>query len=256
MVFDLLASEWIKLRSVRSSYWTALAAAVVAVAVAVMTTESVVGAWDRLPAEARAGFDPLWVSLSGLVLVQLVVGVLGVLAISAEHATGTIHTTFAAVPRRRTVLAAKAAVVGSVALLGGGLIAAAAFLTGQRVLAARGLGIGLWHPGVPRGLLAAGFFLCVMGLLGLGAGAVVRHTAGAVAVLFVLVFIVPAVADALPSPWDARVGAWTLTGAGRQMVALVPTGGHLGPGASALVCAGYAAAALLAAGLLVTRRDP
>jgi ABC-2 type transport system permease protein len=151
------------------------------------------------------------------------------------------------------VLAAKAGAVGAVAFATGLPTAAGAFAATQRILSARHIDVAASAPGVPRGLLAAGLFLCLMALVGLGVGGMVRNSAGTVAVLFGLVFVVPLVARALPSPWDTRIEPYLISELGQQMSALRP--GSLSPGVAALVCLAYAATALGLAGVLIVRRD-
>ena len=106
---DALASEWIKFRSVRSSYLTLLIAAVAAVSIGYLVTHSDATHWSTMTMQARANFDSVGDSFAGLGIAQLAFGALGVLAISSEYTTGLIRTTFASVPRRRAVIAAKAA---------------------------------------------------------------------------------------------------------------------------------------------------
>lgn len=153
---DLLASEWIKLRSVRSTYLVLLMSAAVAVAVGIFSAATVKAShldW--------ATFDPVQTSLAGLLVVQLAFGVFGALAITSEHTTGMIRTTFAAVPRRRAVLAAKATVTAAAALVAGEAIAFAAFFAGQLVLSGkhlpgRHLSVTLADPGVLRAACCRG----------------------------------------------------------------------------------------------------
>jgi len=178
-----------------------------------------------------------------------------VLVISSEYTTGLIRTTFAAVPRRRAVLAAKAAVLGAVTLLAGELIAFVTFFTGQWALSARHLNVTLAHPGALRGVLAAGFYLAVMAWVGLGLGAVIRHTAGAITAMVGVVFLLPTTIHALPAPWDTRIGRFTLDGAAQQMIAQHPHAGYFSAGPSLLIVAAYAAAAIATAAFVITRRD-
>ena len=252
-----LAAEWIKLRSVRSTYLALAAAAVTAIALGYVITHYVASTtnWATLSPAKKANWDPVSYSLAGLAIAQLAFGVLGVLAISSEHTTGLIRTTFAALPRRRAVLAAKAAVAGVVTLAAGELIAFAAFLAGQQPLSAKHLGASLSDPGVLRGVLAAGLYLAVITVVGLGLGAIIRHSAGAIAALFGLVFLIPQVIHVMPAPWDARIGKYMLDNAGQQMTALHGAPGFFSPGLSLLVCLAYPAAALATAGFLITRRD-
>ena len=251
----VLASEWIKLRSVRSTGLTLLFAAVAAVGIGYLVTHADATHWATMTAAARAAFDPVSDSFSGLGLAQLAFGVIGVLAISSEYATGLIRTTFAAVPRRRAVLAAKAAIVGVVGLLAGELIAFATFFAGQWALSARHLDVTLAHPGALRGVLAAGFYLAVMAWVGLGLGALIRHTAGAITAMTGVVFLLPTIIHALPAPWDVRIGRYTLDQAAQQMIAQHPHAGYFSAGPSFLIVVAYAVAAITAAALVITRRD-
>ena len=252
---DVLAAEWIKLRSVRSTPLTLLFAALAAVCIGYLVTHSDVTHWPTMTAAARAAFDPVSDSFTGLGLAQLAFGVIGVLAISSEYATGLIRTTFGAVPRRRAMLAAKAAVIGVVTLVAGELIAFATFFTGQWALSAGHLQVSLAHPGALRGVLAAGFYLAVMAWVGLGLGALIRHTAGAITAMTAVVFLLPTIIHALPAPWDTRIGRFTLDGAAQQMIAQHPHAGYFSAGPSSLVVGAYAVAAMAAAALVITRRD-
>ena len=153
------------------------------------------------------------------------------------------------------MLAGKAAVTGAVTLAAGELIAFATFFVGQWMLSGRNLDVTLADPGVLRGVLAAGFYLTVMALVGLGLGAVIRPTAGAITAMFGVVFLVPTVIHALPAPWDIRIGKYMLDSAAQQMIAQHPAPGYFTAGTSFLICLAYAVAALAAAAFLITRRD-
>jgi ABC-2 type transport system permease protein len=244
---DVLISEWTKLGSVRSTYWTLLVAAVTAVGGSAVVA---------LPARGpRSVPDPVaWSFLSWLEYPLLAVGIMGVLAFTAEYTTGQIRTTFTAVPRRLAVLAAKAAVAGTVALVFGELLAFASFLLTQAILSGKQQGVSLSHPGVPGAVLAAGFVLVVVALLGLALGAIIRHTAGAIAALPAL-FYLPLILLWLPSPWSHRLERFTLPVAAYQVVALHPATNLFDPALSMLVLIAWPAAALLAAAVLITRRD-
>jgi hypothetical protein len=252
---DILASEWIKFRSVRSTYLTLLLAAVAAVSIGYLVTHSDAIHWSTMTAQARAAFDPVGDSFTGLGIAQLAFGALGVLAISSEYTTGLIRTTFASAPRRRAVIAGKAAVVGAVSLLAGELIAFATFFTGQQALSAQHLNVALAHQGALRGVLAAGFYLAVMAWVGLGLGTVIRHTAGAIIAMVGVVFLLPTIVGALPAPWNINIGKFTLNLAAQQTIAQHPHPGYFSAGPSFLIVAAYAAAAIAAAAFMITRRD-
>ncbi len=251
---DVLTFEWTKLRSVRSTYWSLLIAAIFAIgysavaAVVYTTTPRPTGA-------AAATVNPLLVSFAGLLYAVVAVGVLGVLSFSSEYATGLIRTTFAAVPQRLAVLAAKAAVTGTVALTAGELLSFASFFLAQAILSGHRPGISLSRPGMPGAVLAAGSLLFVCAMVGLGLGTIIRHTAGAVAALFGLIYLPAIMYISLPPPWNARIGRFTLTISGTQVIALHPHNGLFSPAVSMLVIITWTAATLLAAAVLITLRD-
>ena len=247
---DLLACEWTKFRSVRSTYWSLLVAVVTPVAVSTLVGV----AFANQPATAGPPPDPLLPEVISLEYAVIAVSVLGVLAFTAEYSTGLIRTTFTAAPRRRAVLAAKAAVLGAVTLAAGELVAFASFFLVQAVLAGHHQGVSLSRPGVPGAVLATGLLLCVCGLLGLALGSIIRHTAGGIAAT-IAVILVPSILGLLPAPWNGRIGRFTLLEAVRQITVLHPAANLFSPGLSLLVMLAWPAAALAAAAVLITRRD-
>jgi ABC-2 type transport system permease protein len=247
---DVLASEWIKLLSVRSTYWTLLVAVVTPIGLSALVAVTLANA----PGRGAQRVDPLLPGVISLEYALLAVGVMGVLTFSTEYSTGLIRTTFEAVPRRRAVLAAKAAVIGALTLVTGEAVAFASFGLVQAVLSGKHLGVSLAQPGVPGAVLADGLLLFVVAVMGVGLGAIVRHTAGGIAAL-VGVIIVPAILALLPSPWGARVGRFTLLDAARQVTALHPATNLFSPAWSLVVLLAWPAVALLAAAVTITRRD-
>ena len=246
---DLLASEWTKFRSVRSTYWSLLVAVVTPVAVSAVVAFAFTSARNQGPPP-----DPLLPGVISLEYALIAVSVMGVLAFSAEYSTGLIRVTFTAAPRRRAVLAAKAAVLAAVTLAAGELVAFVSFWLVQAVLARHRQGVSLGRPGVAGAVLSAGLLLCVCTLLGLALGAVIRHTAGGIAAT-VAVILVPAIRALLPAPWNGRLGRFTLLDAARQVSALHPAADLFSPGWSLLVLLAWPAVALAVAAVLITRRD-
>ncbi len=246
---DLLASEWTKFRSVRSTYWSLLVALVTPVAVSAVVAFAFANASAPGPAP-----DPLLPEVISLEYAVIAVSVMGVLAFTAEYSTGLIRVTFSAAPRRRAVLAAKAAVLAAVTLAAGELVAFASFWLVQAVLAGHRRGVSLGQPRVAGAVLSAGLLLCVCALLGLALGAVIRHTAGGIAAT-VAVILVPGILALLPAPWNGRLSRFTLLEAAQQVSALHPAADLFSPGWSLLVLLAWPAAALAAAAVLITRRD-
>jgi hypothetical protein len=183
-----LAAEWIKLRSLRSTYLTMLCATVFAIGI---------GLTDTINAQDQAGFDAVGSSFGGLVFAQLAFGVLGVLTISTEYGSGMILSTFRAVPRRGSVFMAKALVLAAFTLVLGELLAFTTFALGQRMLAGSDLDTRLTDPGVFRAVSSAGLYLCVVAMIGFGLGALLRHSAAAISVMFGVIFLAWPAARAL-----------------------------------------------------------
>jgi ABC-2 type transport system permease protein len=250
---DVLAFEWVKLRSIRSNRVTLLVAAIATIGSTAIVAYTVGHTHAPLPG---GGFTALTVSFLGYAEYAVIpVCVLAILQFASEYTTGLIRTTFTAVPQRWTVLAAKAAVTGGAALVAGEVLAFACFFLTQALLSGRHHGVSLAQPGVPGAVLAGGFVLCACALTGIGLGAIVRHTPGAIAATLGVVYGLGALCLVLPAPWKADAGRFTMPFAASQVVALHPQPGLFSPAVSLLVIAAWPAAALLAAGLAVTRRD-
>ena len=249
---DIVAFEWIKLRSVRSTYITLLMAAVVTIGVTAIVAHAVASA----PKPPPGGFSTLSVSFLAYAEYTVIpVSVLAVLQFTSEYSSGLIRTTFAAVPQRWTVLAGKAAVVGAAALLIGEALAFGCFALVQAILSGQHRSVSLAQPGVLGAVLAAGFVLCACALTALGLAAIIRHTAGAITATLAVIYLVAGLCLSLPSPWKADIGRFTMAFAASQVTALHPQAGLLSPGASMLVLVAWPAVTLLAAGLVITRRD-
>jgi ABC-2 type transport system permease protein len=246
---DLLAAEWTKFRSVRSTYWTLLVAVVSPIAVSVLLAFAFAGAKDSGPPP-----DPLLPEVLSLEYAVIAVSVLGVLSFSSEYSTGLIRATFAASPRRRAVLAAKAVVLAVVTLAAGELVAFASFFLAQAILHGHHQGVSLSRPGVLGAVLAAGLLLCACTLLGVALGAVIRHTAGGIAAT-IAVIILPSITALLPAPWNGRIGRFAMLQAAQQVTALHPAANRFSPGISLLVLLAWPAVALVVATVLITRRD-
>jgi hypothetical protein len=171
--------EWIKLRGLRSTWWVLAVTAAGTVGIGVGVGLNARNASGVLTNNALAGVVP------GLLLT----GALGVLTMTSEYTSGTIRATLAAIPRRSVVLGAKAAVFGAVTLIVG---QAASFISFFAVRATLRHGIvapTLGQPGVLRAVVVTGAGLCLIGLLGMGLGAIIRHSAAAVGVLVAGVYV-------------------------------------------------------------------
>lgn len=251
---NLLRSELTKLRSVRSTYWTGVAAAVASVAAAGLICARIAAEMTagRL---GRSGFDATITSLNGLYLSQIMLGALGVLTITSEYGTGMIRATLAAVPQRRAMLAAKGLVFGLATLAAGEAMSFAAFGLGQALLAGARAGASLSQPGVLRAVVGGGLYLTVVGMLGFGLGALIRHTAGALTAFFGVLFLPSALTDLLPVRWHEAVQKFMPANAGSQIITVIHAPGTLGPWAGLGILALYAAVILAVATVVTGLRD-
>lgn len=175
--------EWIKLRSLRSTWWVLAA-----------TAAATVGIGVGVGVNARNSSEDLVNNvLGGVVPGLLLTGALGVLTMSSEYTAGTIRATMAAIPRRRLVLVAKAAAFGARTLILGEAASFVAFFAARATLRDGVAAPTLGQPGVLRAVVVTGAAFCVVGLLGLGLGAIIRHSAAAVGVLVAGVYVAPQV---------------------------------------------------------------
>lgn len=248
-------AEWTKLRSVRSTTWTLLATFGIAVGFGALVGVSQMSSWENLDPAERLRFDPTFFSLSGLWLAQLAVGVLGVLAISSEYATGQIRATLGATPQRTTVLAAKAISFTGVILTTGVVASVVAFFTGQAIFASKGLDVSIASPGVARAVIGGGLYLAAVGLLGIALGAILRRTAGAVAALVGVLVLTPLVSGFLPSSFQQSVGKYFPAQAGMSVFSVNPDPNALSPWAGYGVLLVYVAVAFAVGAVLLVRRD-
>ena len=209
------------------------------------------------PGAVGPGYDPTYLSLQGFIFGQLVIAVLGAVAITSEYSTGMIDASLTVQPRRVTVYAAKAAAVALVAMAAGLVASFTSFLLGQAILDRRDLGTSLSQPHVLRAVIGAGLFLAVSGMLALGLGAIFRSAAGAIAAAIAVLFITIPFEAFLPAAMQTAVDRWIPFNAGSQVFSTVadPGAHQFSPWAGFTVFTIYSAAALAAGLVLFRRRD-
>jgi hypothetical protein len=270
-----MVSEWIKLRSLRSTWWSIGLALLISVGLGILFSDL-----QGHDMQTHGGFEPdqTALSLRGFYLAQLAVGVLGVLFVTGEYSTGMIRATLSAVPKRIPVWVAKMTVFAGVIFLVTLVAAFVAFLGGQAVLSgyhvdgtitvgAHGivfaqssggttqLGVPLSHPGAVRAIFAAALYMTGIGLLGLGCGFVIRNAGGAIAALFGLVLVLPLLSQALPSSLQDHVSKYLPLLAGTAGMNTVSGSNQLGPWTGLGVFALYVVAALGIGCYVLRRRD-
>jgi len=250
----ILLAEWTKFRTVRASHWTLTVSATVTVGLGATVLAGILEDYDAMTAAQRATFDPtaegLW--YHGLHLGQVILAVLGVLVATSEYDTGTIHPTLAATPNRLRVFTAKTLGFGGLAAAVGLIQAYAMFAVAQPILAGRDLDVPLTDPAALRGVAWAAAATAGVALLGLGTGLLLRHTAGAVTTLLIVMLGIPIIGLFLPRSWSS-VTKYLPADAGWAL--FTPSQQALDLGAAAAVFFGYVAVLLAAAAAALVRRD-
>jgi ABC-2 type transport system permease protein len=251
-----LRSEWIKIRSVRSTVWSLLVAVALMVGLGALFCAARVARADRLDPRELRNFDATTFSLNGIFLAQLAIGILGVLVITSEYATGQIRATLGATPQRQVMLAAKTLVFVAVTFVVGLVASFTTFFVGQGILSAKFQQASLGDPGVLRAVVGAAVYLAVLGALGVGLGTILRRTAGAIAALVGLLLILPILVNFLPSPWNDDTAKYLPLQAGSNMFRAGPaTSTDLSLWVGFGVFCAYAVVALALGAVLLVRRD-
>ncbi|HZT84332.1 MAG TPA: hypothetical protein VE984_02785 [Gaiellaceae bacterium] len=252
----VLVSEWTKLRSVRSTKWSLAAGFLLTIAFPIIFAFATTSHWGTMSPQDRAGRHPLEIALAGVNIAQLAIAVLGVLLISAEYSTGSIRSTFTAVPTRLPVLWAKLidyAVVSFLLVLPAVLIS---FFATQAILDRHHiLQISFTAPGVTRSVVGGALYVMLVGIFALGLGAIVRNTAGGIATFAGIFFVLPPLMNVLPLSWNNAISQYLPLEAGSQLFTLHHGAHTLRPLTGGLVLAAYCATAIVIAAVLLVRRD-
>ncbi len=291
-----IASEFTKIRSVRSTYWTLAALLVVSIGIGAAITGGTDASFSHNPGN-KAGFDATQTSLIAFFEIgQLIIAVIAALAITSEYSTGMIRTSLTAQPRRRTVYAAKAIVLTTLTLIVSLITSFIAFFVGQALLSGSGVSASLFHTvtipqnanmncpgpgnhvgggGLPPGctvqfsgtdvihpstvllaIIGCALFVTLVAILAFGIGAIVRHTAGAIAIAIAVLFIIPVLEQALPNDWRWDIMRF-LPDAANQVVSVTIAGSaspHLWSAWPQLGVTALWAAALLGVGAYLFRK--
>ncbi|HEY3736656.1 MAG TPA: hypothetical protein VGL26_04370 [Jatrophihabitans sp.] len=271
----VINSEWVKFRSLRSTWWSVGIALLIAMGLGVLF--SALRGHD-MSVHGDIEPDQTALSLRGFYLAQLAVGVLGVLFVTGEYSTGMVRATLAAAPKRVPVWVAKAAVFTAALFVVSLAASFIAFLGGQALLHTYHLsgggkfivnnggnvttwgpdsvlGVSLGSPGALRAVFGAALYIVGVGLLGMGCGWIIRNTGGAIAALFGLLLVLPLLAQALPSSLQDHVSKYLPLLAGTAGMSTIRDTNQLGPWAGLGVFALYVVAALLAGVVVLRRRD-
>jgi ABC-2 type transport system permease protein len=258
-ILDALHAEWTKLRTTSGPGWLLLGIVALTIGVGV----AAVGA-THCPAGMQCAVDPTKLSLTGVQFGQAVVALLAVLTICNEYSTGMIRVTFAAMPRREVVFAAKAIVVVALVLVAGTLAAGGSVLAGHLILpghgftAARGFHVvSLSYGPTLRATVGSVLYLGLIALLSLGLAAMIRDSAVSIGAAFAVLYLFPIIlAFVTSTTWQRRLERWTPTIAGLNIQATTGVRSlPISPWGGLGVLALWAGVALLAGGFVLRLKD-
>ncbi|MFG2653054.1 ABC transporter permease [Streptomyces sp. NPDC048436] len=209
---DLIAAEWIKLWSLRSTYWVLGIGALVVIGINVNSAQSNADRLAHLPPppddlEPYMRFDPLQTAFvdPAWQIFMVIAGSVGAIAVFGEYTSGLARTTFAAVPDRRAVVLAKVTVVVAVMLVLGTVVSGASFGVTQAILREHG-GLSLGDPGALRAVAAGALLAPLCALVGMAVGALVRHATGTVVTTLVTLLLLPALFQGETYRWVKEIG--------------------------------------------------
>lgn len=246
----VVRSEWTKLWSVRSTFWTLLALVVVTVGFSALIC-GVTGDSETTASE----FDPTSQSLVGLFFGQVAALVLGVLTVTSEYSKGGIRTTLTAVPRRLRLLTAKALVVAAVVGLVGLVTVFVSFAIGQSLLAGKGAEASLGDSQVLRAVVGGALYLLASALFGYALGVLLRQSAGAITGGLVLLFVAPPLVGLIPGSAGETISRHFTSNAGQSILMVVRPDNTLGPWSGYLVFTLWWVVPLALGAALMVRRD-
>jgi ABC-2 type transport system permease protein len=255
-VTRVLRSEWTKVASVRSTFWTLTTGVIVTVGLGALISGFTASNFDSMRGQEQATFDPTFVSFAGMTLGQLAMIAFGVLVVSSEYSTGMIRSSLGAVPQRGTFMAAKIVVATLLVLAVGMFTSFASFFLGQALLGDYSTTIG--EENVLRAVLGGGLYMTLMALFAMGISFVLRSPMLAFAILMPFFFLVSSILGAVEATRD--VAQYLPDQAGSMIMSVVEgsmgTGDRpYGPWEGLLIMVAWVVAALLAGFIVLKKRD-
>jgi ABC-type transport system involved in multi-copper enzyme maturation permease subunit len=250
-VRNTFASEWTKLRSLRSTWVTLLGAGALSALLAALVAATEVNQWDEWNARQRADFDATSHALIGVLFATVFIGALGVRSIASEYSTGMIRLTFTAVPQRRRVVLAKATIVAALALPAALVSNVGAFFIGQAIYSSKDMQASATDGGATRAIVLGSAAIASAGILGVGLGTLIKRTTLATTALSVALIGSQLFEIALPKGARKYLPGSTL----QAVVTGKSSDDLLAPLSALLLLIGYALFTFAIASVLITRRD-
>ncbi|ASD23322.1 ABC transporter permease [Cryobacterium sp. LW097] len=250
-----LRSEWIKLRTVRSTIWSYATVIVISLGMAALMSAALPTEGGSLPAAVQTSMLAQAATF-GVFFGQLVVAVLGVLAISGEYSTGMIRSSITAVPRRLPMLAAKAVVLFVCTFVVGLISTLGSYLVAAPILAGKEITASPTDPDLLLPLLGGALYLALVAVFALGVGAMLRSSAGGISAALGILLLLPIVLSMIPAQWLADLLPYLISNAGLAIFGLNGfTSATFETWQNVLIVLGWVAVSLVGAAVLLKRRD-
>lgn len=251
----VLRSEWKKATTLRSTYVAMAVAFITMASIGIIISWSTADEYGQLHNGHRHHFDPLIDSLSGFLLAQLVIGVLGILLVGGEYSTGMIRASLSAVPKRLPMLWGKLVVFVTVTLAAMIPAVLIAFFGSQSVLSSKHIQTTWDAPYVSRVVLGCALYLTILAAFSIGLATIMRNIAGSIAVLVGIIIVLPAIASGLPETWALRINKYLPSNAGQAIMNVGKDPLFLSPMRGLLLFAVYAVGIVGVGAVVLKRRD-
>lgn len=255
---DTLASEWIKLSTLRSNHIMLGLGVTLSIAVTALVALAVGATFDSWPAAEQSVFEPITLSMVGNTFTLIILTVFGVLAVSSEYASGLIRLSLTATPRRGRTLLAKLLLVTAITFVLGMVTVIGMFLVGQAVLEVYGMPVSdLGETDAQRVVLGLGGVTPLFPIIGLSLGVILRSTAGAITTALAILWLPVIFGGMLPVWWQEHVLS-LLPGSAVDSFTIgyiVESHMYPDPVVGALIAAAWLAGFIAVAWLLLERRD-
>jgi len=167
---NVVKSEWIKFRTVRSSVMGVIVFFVLTLGLGGLISWAIRSHWSHSSVSDRLTFDPVSTSLAGIIFAQFAVGVIGVLFITSEYSSGSIRTTLTAVSNRLRLISAKTIVLAVTLIVVSEVVCFATFELGQSIFKGVVPTASLGTLDVLRSVLLAGAYLTLLTIAGFALG--------------------------------------------------------------------------------------
>jgi len=252
---DVVKSEWIKFRTVRSSVMGVIVFFVLTLGLGGLISWAIRSHWTRTSVADKLTFDPVSTSLAGIIFAQFAVGVIGVLFITSEYSSGSIRTTLTAVSNRLRLITGKTIVLAVSLIVVSEIVCFAAFELGQSIFKGVVPTDSLGTADVLRSVLLAGLYLTLLTIAGFSLGLIVRHSAACISIFVSILLIVPIIFAFLPQSWQNSYSKYLPSELGRSMMSPFPPAYHLGAWNACILLVVYVIVIFGAGVTLMIRRD-